>query len=197
MVWFQYLVLLGALAQLVGITLYIKETVKGIVKPNRMTWLMWSIAPLIASTAAFVDGVTWAALPVFMAGFGPFLVFISSFLSKKAYWKLESVDYWFGAFSAIGLILWAITKEPSIAIIFAILADGFAALPTLTKAWKHPQTEHSSAFSTGLFSALTSFTAVKSWSFSEIAFPCYLILICSSILFAINRKKLFNHKITN
>jgi hypothetical protein len=71
--YLPYLVFLGAAVQLVGIWSYIKDTVKGDAKPNRVSWLLWSIAPLIGTAAAISDGVTWEVLPVFMSGFGPLL----------------------------------------------------------------------------------------------------------------------------
>lgn len=187
----QYLVIFGALVSLVGIFSYIKDTLSGKTKPNRISWLMWSIAPLIATAAALSDGVHWAVLPVFMSGFGPFLVFIVSFVNKQAYWKLELFDYLCGAFSAVALVLWWVTKDPVIAIGFAIVSDFSALIPTLLKAWKHPETETVDAFTTGLFSALTSFPAIIVWTLSSYAFPLYLVFANSLLIFAITRKKLF------
>ena len=69
----QYLVFVGAGVQLLGIAAYVKETLRGKTKPNKVTWLMWSIAPLIATFAALSDGVTLAALPVFMSVLRHFL----------------------------------------------------------------------------------------------------------------------------
>jgi len=185
----QYFVLIGAIVQLIGIYSYIKQTLRGNTKPNRVTWLMWSVAPLIATFAALADKVTWAALPVFMAGFAPLLVFFASFINKNSYWKLGNFDYVCGALSLLALIFWAITKEPAIAIFFAIASDGIAAIPTIIKSWKYPETESVSAYATGLFNALTSFTATKTFGFSEIAFPIYLVLVNSSLTFSIYRLK--------
>jgi len=67
----QYLVFLGAAVNIWGAFFYIRDTLRGETKPNRATWLMWSIAPLIATVAALSQGVGWAVLPVLMAGFGP------------------------------------------------------------------------------------------------------------------------------
>lgn len=173
----QYFVLIGAIVQLIGILFYVRETIRGKTKPNKITWLMWIIAPLIATVAALSDGVRWAVLPVFMVGFGPLLVFIASFVNPKAYWKLTSFDYLCGVCSILALILWAITREPLIAIIFAIASDGFAAIPTIIKSWKYPETESVAAYTTGLFSALTSFFALKMFSASELAFPIYLVFL--------------------
>lgn len=186
----KYLVLLGALVSLLGVISYVKGTIKGDTKPNRVTWLMWSIAPLIATFAAFSTGVTWAVLPVFMSGLGPLLVFISSFINKNAYWKLEKFDYLCGFFSLLALILWFITKQPMIAIIFAIISDFFAAIPTLIKSVKHPETESVAPYTTGLFSAVTSFFAVKIWLFPEYGFSSYLVLINIVLIISVYWQKI-------
>jgi hypothetical protein len=188
--YLQYIVFIGAIVQLAGIIPYIKETLKGNTKPNRITWLMWSIAPLIATFAAISSGVGWSVLPVFMSGFAPLLVFIASFLNKNSYWKLASFDYLCGLCSVLALILWGITKEPTIAIVFSIASDGFAAIPTLIKSWKHPETETGSAYTTGAFNAFTSFFAIKAWNFSSYAFPVYLVIINTFLIFSVYRTKL-------
>ncbi len=183
----HYLVFVGAAIQMIGIALYIKETVKGNNKPNRMTWLMWTTAPLIGAAAGYAKGVGLAVLPVFMAGFGPLLVFIASFVNPQSYWKLQRFDYLCGLCSILALILWGITKEPIVAIVFAIASDLFAAVPTFAKAWKYPSTETISPYASGLFGALTSFTAIKTWSFAAYAFPGYLVLLNCGLIFTIRR----------
>lgn len=181
----QYVVLIGAVANLAGTSFYIKKTINGEIKPNRVSWLMWAIAPLIGTWAAFSDGVRWAVIPVFMSGFCPLLVFIASFVNPKAYWKLETFDYICGICSVLALVLWGITKEPLFAIVFAILSDGFAAVPTLIKSLKYSHTESFEVYFVGLFSALTGFFALKTISASELAYPIYLIFLNSSLIIAI------------
>jgi uncharacterized membrane protein len=184
-----YIVIVGAAINLLGGLYYVKDTLSGKAKPNRVSWLMWSIAPLIATAASLVAGVTWAVLPTFMAGFIPLLVLITSFASKDAYWKLERFDYFCGLFSLLALILWAVTKNPSIAIIFAIVADALAAMPTVVKGWKHPETESKSAYIGGLISALTAFVVITTWTFPEYAFPTYLVFIDIILLVPLYRKR--------
>jgi hypothetical protein len=186
----QYLVILGLVAQFSGDFAYIRGTLTGRLKPNRISWLMWAVAPLIAFVAALADGVRWAALPVFGAGFGPLFVFIVSFKNPKSFWKLGYFDYLCGIFSLLALILWAITKEPAVAIFFAIISDLFAAIPTLIKSWKYPKTESGWIFLTGIFSTLTILAAVKSWFFSQYAFALYICAIDTAFVLIINRQKI-------
>lgn len=171
----HYLVLLGAAVSLLGCLSYVRETLRGKTRPNRVSWLMWSVAPLIATAAGLASGVTWAVVPVFMSGFGPLLIFISSFSNRSSYWKLETFDYLCGAFSALALILWFVTRDPNVAIVFAILSDAVAAVPTLKKAWSHPGTETYGPYVGGLFSVCTGFLAMESLTFATLAFPLYLL----------------------
>ena len=153
-----------------------------------------AIAPLIATFAGISKGVTWAVLPVFMSGFGPFCILVASFFSKKAYWKLTKFDYVCGLFSALALVLWLVTKEANVAIIFAIIADGLAAAPTLKKAWTNPETESVVQYSAGLVSALTSFTAINLWVFPEYAFPVYLVVMDILLIFSVCAKRIFANR---
>lgn len=170
---------------------YIRAMFRGEARPNRMTWFMWSLAPMIATAAGLWSGVTWAALPVFMSGFMPFLIFLFSFVTRNAYWKLETFDWTCGIFSLLALILWAVTKQPDVAIIFAILSDGSAAIPTIQKAWSHPKTENWTPFGAGLISALTSYFAIQSWTFAACAFPTYLIVVNLIIVYSLLRRRSF------
>lgn len=163
-------------------------------KPNKISWLLWSIAPLIATAAAMSDGVRWSVLPVFMSGFAPLLVFIVSLFCPQAYWKLEKFDYLCGLFSFLALILWLITKQPLIAIVFSIASDGFAAVPTIKKSWFFPESETHTPYSTGVFNSLTSFFAISTWSFAALLFPVYLVFVNSAILFSLYHKKFFGKK---
>ncbi len=186
----EYLVLAAAFASLLAAGLYIRSMFRGGAKPNRVTWLMWSIAPFIATAAAASSGVGWAVVPVFMTGFAPFLIFTASFFAKRAYWKLHTFDYVCGALSAAALVFWVITMEPNYAIILAIASDALASIPTLTKVWRNPETESVWPFITGIFNALTSFVVAVTWNFSEIAFPAYLAIINALLIFSMYTRRL-------
>ncbi len=188
----QYLVILWAIANIWWTAWYIKDTLKGKTKPNRITRLIRAVAPLIATFSALHEGITRSILPVFIAGFCPLLVFLSSFYNKQAYRKIEKLDYICLGLSIIALILWFTTHNAILVIIFAILSDLFAAIPTIIKARKYPETETMICYIWGLFSASTSFFAIQSRQFIEIWFPIYLILMCGTVIIWILRGKYYN-----
>jgi hypothetical protein len=186
----EYLIFAVVIATLLSAFAYIRSMFKGSTKPNRISWLMWAIAPFIAVAAAKSSGVGWAVVPVFMSGLSPFLIFVASFLTKKAYWKLSVFDYVCGVLSGLALVLWYVTSNPNVAIVFAIASDGLATVPTFTKAWRYPETESVWPFITGVFGASSGLAAVTLWAFSEYAFPAYLLAVNAMLLIAICNKKL-------
>jgi hypothetical protein len=186
----EYIVLLAALASLLAAFVYIHSMFIGGTKPNRVSWLMWAIAPLIGTAAALSNGVGWAVLPVFMAGFSPFLIFVASFFATKAYWKLSTFDYVCGVLSAFALFMWWSTKDADIAIVFAITSDALASIPTILKAKTNPETESVWPFIIGTFGAASSLVIANFWTFSEIAFPIYLIGVNTMVLFALYQRRL-------
>jgi hypothetical protein len=181
-------VILGACLNLIGTSSYAIDTIKGKVKPNKISWLLWAIAPLIAFSAQVSQSFGLISLMTFAVGFGPLVIFISSFINKKAYWKITKFDIVCAGFSVIGLVLWQITKIGNIAILFSLLADGLASVPTILKSYKFPETESWAPFTIGTIGALISLLTVTNWSFGYIAFPIYIMSVNSIISFLIYTK---------
>lgn len=185
----QNFVIVGAIIAAIGSLSYIKDTLKGRVKPNRVSYLLWSLAPLIAFFAEIKQGVGIQALMTFVVGFLPLTIFTASFVNKKAVWNLTRFDLICGALSIIGLVLWYITKSGNIAIIFSILADGLASVPTVVKSFNYPETESAWPYFASTISAVLTLLTVKVWNLANIGFPLYIILI-TLVIFSLVQFKL-------
>ena len=168
-----------------GTIIYLLGTLKGKVKPNKVTWLLWAINPLIAFAAEIHQQVGIQSWLTFSIGFGPLLIFLASFVNKKAYWKITKADIICGLFSILGLSLWYLTRVGNLVIVFSIIADAFAALPTLYKAYHHPKTENFWSFLTASISGGITIFTIRYWNFETYAFPIYIFLINFLIAFAI------------
>ena len=192
-------VLVGALLNLMGSTTYAWNTFKGKTKPNRVTWFLWALAPLIAFSAQINQGVGLQSLMTFMVGFGPLVVFIASFLNKKAFWDITKLDIVCGVLSIFALILWAITGKGNVAIALSIAADLLAGVPTLIKSYKAPETEHPDVFRNGALSAGITLLTIKTWTFANYGFALYILLICLTLYGLIRFKlgKLINKRLSH
>jgi hypothetical protein len=170
-------VLVGALLLCLGGFSYLRDTLRGSVQPNRVTWFLWALAPLVAFAAQVGESVGIVALPTFIVGFIPLLILGASFFNPGAHWQMTRLDVTCGVLSLAGLALWAITKDADLAILLAILADALAAIPTLAKAYTAPESENDTLFWFGLANAAIGLLVVQHWHFAEYAFPAYLLVI--------------------
>jgi len=169
--------IIGAIIASLGGFYYLYETVTGKSQPNRVTWSLWALFPMItffAQRSQDVGAVSWVT---FVSGFTPILVVTASFFNKKAYWKTKPLDYVCMLAGFIGLGLWAITKDANLAIAFSIIADLFAAAPTVIKCYKHPKSESWIAYGLSTIGFSFSLLTIHSWTFQNYAFVVYLAFI--------------------
>lgn len=181
-------VLLSFVFSIFGTFTYIKGILEGRVKPNKITWLLWGLIPLIAFFAQISAGVTWPAVMTFTSGFFPLVIFAISFKSKGSKWKISKLDIICASISILGIILWLNTQDPISAIIFSIIADGFAGIPTITKAFFKPETEDLWGFVFPLLGAVVTLLTLTDWSLAYSAFPLYILGITSLLVILIKFK---------
>ena len=170
-------VILGSIIFFIGGISYLIDTLRGKARPNKVTWFLWSTVPMIAFVAEIKQGVGIQSLMTFMLGFSPILIFLASFVNKKSGRKIGKFDIICGSLSVIGLILWQITKVDNLAIFFSILADSSAALPTIIKSYKAPETENYHIYLAAVFYSLITLGTIKIWNFAHWAFPAYIFLL--------------------
>jgi hypothetical protein len=181
-------VFLGFAIAMVGATAYIRGILRGAVRPNVVTWSLWATAPMIAVIAQLSEGAGLRAVHTFSTAFGPMLIVITALIKRNAFAKIKKSDYIFGILSMMGLVLWYVTGEGVIAIIFAILADGFAASPTVRKLYAEPDTEDGRIFGLGILAAVISLLTITNWQFEQYGFALYIVII-NSIMFFPTLKK--------
>lgn len=187
----HWLVLISAVLGLTGTFAYIRDMFRGKSKPNLVTWGLWAFAPLVATGAALsADADGWATVRIFMSGFGPLLVFIFAFIIRQSNWKLSKFDYACGAFSIIALLVWLVANSPLIAILLLAVADLFATLPTIIKAWKYPETETLYTYFIGLLTASIVIPAIPVWNIENSAFQIYLLLANTALFLTVARRYL-------
>ncbi len=191
----HWLVAISALISLSGAFAYIRDMVRGKSKPNLVTWGLWAFAPLIATGAALTaDADGWATVRIFMSGFAPLLVFIAAFFVKQGYWKLSKFDYACGILSLVALAAWIVADSPILAILLAAIADLFATLPTILKAWKHPETETLYTYFVGLLTASIIIPAIPVWNIENVAFQVYLLIANTALFLCVLREYILKRK---
>ena len=168
---------------------YVKSIIFGTTRPNLVSWFMWTLAPLTGFFLQIKAGAGIASAGVFIAGFFPLITLIIFLFRKDNYWKISLFDIVCGSLAVLALIFYVFTHNLSVSIIFAILSDALAYLPTLKKSWYFPETESSSAYVGGALNNTIALSIIKNWSFAIYAFPAYLIFSNLLEICFIYRKK--------
>ncbi|MCD5422893.1 hypothetical protein LRS71_25675, partial [Rhodococcus pyridinivorans] len=174
-------VLLGAAFSLVGTLVYAAFTVRGAVRPNRVSWFLWGSAAMIAFLAQLDDGVGLPAVSMLAFAVGPFAIIAASFWNRQSCWRVSAFDLSCGTVSIVALILWLTLDSPVLAVLTAVAADAIGGIPTMVKAWKYPETERSVSYLCGTLNGLITLLSLQSWSLSQVAFPLYLVALGTSL----------------
>jgi hypothetical protein len=178
-------VYLGSAIGALGTAVYLRDTLRGTTKPNRVTWLLWAVAPLLATAVELDEGVGLRTLPTFMIGFMPLLVFVGSFHNPDSVWKIRRIDYACGLMSVVGTVVWLVTRNGVLAISAAIVADFLAGVPTLMKSWTHPETETVYTYVGAVLSMVILLLTIDHWTFDVAAFPIFIVCMGSIEVFLV------------
>ncbi len=174
-----HFVYLGAALGAAGSLVYVRDTLRGTTQPNRVTWLLWAFAPLLAFAVEIHSGVGLRALTTFVIGFMPLLVFVASFHNSAASWKIRRLDYACGAMSLAGTAAWLITRNGVVAIAAAIAADFMAGVPTMLKSWSNPESETVTTYIGAVLNSGILLLTIQHWTTEEAAFPLFIFVIAS------------------
>jgi hypothetical protein len=167
-------VVVGALIGIAGQTSYFRDTLTGRVQPNRVTFLMWALAPLLAFAVEVQAGGGLRSLMTFIVGFGPLMIFAASFAHRGSAWLLTRFDVICGVLSLVGLAAWLVTREGRYALVLAISADFLAGMPTGRKVWRAPETESLPLYVCATVNAVIALLTIDHWTLEEAAFPAYI-----------------------
>jgi len=193
----EYFSYFAILVGILGIGNYIYQIHKGTTRPNIISWIFWSIAPIIGIYVSYKSGVAIPFLiSTFVAGFMPAIVVVFALLRKNAVFKISKFDISCGIFSALAIIIWLTTKNPFLSLVFAILADLFAGIPTIIKSWKNSDSESIGPYLSGIINSIITFLIISNFTFVNYAFPLYLLVLNTIIIFSI-KKNYFRYRLSS
>ncbi|MFD0905314.1 hypothetical protein [Actinomadura sediminis] len=184
-----HFVFLAAAIGLTGSVRYAIATVRGSTRPNRVTWSLWAAAPLIGFFAQLDGGVGLPSVTTLSAGLGPLIVLLASFANRRSTARVGAFDLACGAVAVMALIVWVGLDRAPVAVVFAVLADGVGAVPTIRKAWGDPESENAGFYAlVGVNSTITLLT-IDRWTLDTWVFPGYMLAICLTLLAIIGLRR--------
>jgi hypothetical protein len=169
-------VFLAIAVSMVGAWGYVRDTLRGVTSPNRVTWGLWTVEGLLAFLIEVQDHVGLPALMTLTFGLVPLIVLVASFRHSHLAWKIGKFDIFCGAVSVLGLVFWIFVGQATVALLSFVAADQVAALPTLRKSWIAPSTETGRTFFLGSVNCAITLMALRHFTTAGALFPgCILV----------------------
>lgn len=168
-------ILISSVLALISPIVYSLAILKGEAKPHRTTRLVLLIITTLTTASLFAQGNRVAIYLAGVSTFQSIVVFTLSIKYGMGGWNKSDIICLI--FALIGIIIWQITKNPVIALYFAIGADFIGMIPAIVKTYHFPKTEVWSFFAIDVLAAIFSFLALKNWTLQEFSYPIYIMLI--------------------
>lgn len=179
----QFFAYISAILSIIMIIPYVVDIFKKTTKPERASWLIWTVLGLIAFFSQLAKGATDSLWLTGAQTISVLIVFILSI--KYGVGGLNKQDIKALIAAGIGLLLWAITKEALYALFIVITIDFIGVFLTTIKAYKDPKSETTSTWlisgTSGIFGAL----AVGSFNLVLLLYPVYIIIANYTVVAAI------------
>lgn len=158
--------ILAALLVIVGHAPYLRDLLRRKIEPHAYTWFVWSIVSGITLAGQLVSGAGWGALPTAVAE--AFTIVIFLFSLRFGLKHVTRTDTVFLVIALLGLIPWMLTKDPTLSVIIAVSIDLVAFIPTLRKAYLHPETETPLLYSTNVVRHVLSLLSLSSYNIATV-----------------------------
>lgn len=160
-----------------GTSAYVRRALQGRVKPHLVTWSLWAVVPYIAFFAQISEGVHLPAFITLVAGVNPTCTLLVSMRSRSAHWRTSRFDVLCGFAAGVGVVCWGVFADARYAIVFAIVADALAAVPTCAKSYTNPESESWIQYACLAVSSLIALASLQTWSFASYGWAAYLALL--------------------
>jgi hypothetical protein len=173
----DYKAVFGVIASLIGLVSsvpYLADILRRKTKPHLFTWLVWGI---LTSIAFFAQVARQGGAGAWVTGVTALTCFVFTALAVRYGEKdIKPID-WLSLLGALlGLLLWAFTSDPLLAVILITIIDLIGFAPTLRKAYFKPHEETAVFFFLSIWKFGAGLVALGSYNLTTCLFPAAVAL---------------------
>lgn len=125
--------------QALGFALIAVAVLRGRVRPNRYSWLIWSVVAALAAASSWQAGATWPLAGAAMNALGCIAILVLAL--RRGRHARNRTDTTCLTVAAVRVALWLLTDQPVIGLLFFLLADASGAVPTIRGVAADPSAE--------------------------------------------------------
>jgi hypothetical protein len=181
---------LGILAGIVGVAdtiPYVRDTVRGVTRPHRGTWLIWGVLAIVVCLSQRADGASWSLV---MAAAQAALTTLTFLLAiRLGEGGVSPIDMLLIAIAGAGVVGWVVAGEPLVATACVIGADVIGAAMMVPKVRRDPGSETLVTFAGASVGGALAAGAVGAVDLSLLAYPLYYCVINAMLAVLIHHQR--------
>lgn len=163
----------------IGAPFYLRDILRGKTRPERTTWLIWSVLAIIAFFSQLKLGARWSLVFIGLGAVGNLIVYGLSLRHGYDGWK--GGDKLALVVAGLGLVVWAVTRSPLAALLGVVIADFAGGVLTIQKAYRKPRSETTITWLFASTAWLLAALSVGRFSFDLLIYPLYMAGICLAV----------------
>jgi len=165
---------LAGLAGLVGTAPYVRDVIARSTRPQRGTWLIWSMLAIVVGLSQRADGATWSVVMAGAHAAGNGLVL--ALAVRYGTGRLSRQELALVAVAGAGVTGWVLADDPLVATVCVVAADLVALAMMVPKTWRDPGSETLSTFALASVGGALAVASVGALEPSLLLYPAYYCL---------------------
>lgn len=170
----EVLAIIAAVIAIVGNVPYLIDVIKKRVQPHPYTWLVWTIVSAVTFFGALAKGAGVGVIPIAAAEIFTIIIFLFSL--QYGFKRIVRSDTYFLIIALLGLIPWALTKDPTISVIIVVTIDLIAFIPTIRKTYRHPETETPALYSMNVVRHILTLFSLQAYNIATMLHSIAMIV---------------------
>ncbi|MBI5126772.1 MAG: hypothetical protein HZA80_03350 [Candidatus Taylorbacteria bacterium] len=179
--------IIAAILAIIGNVPYLIDIFKKKVEPHAYTWFVWTIVSGVTFFGQVAKGAGVGALPTAASEIFTLIIFIFSL--RYGFKHVTKTDTVFLIIALLGLIPWALTKDPTISVIIVVTIDVIAFIPTLRKTWLNPGTETPLLYGTNALRHILALFSLQAYNIATVLHSCTMIVTNSCMTGIIMKRR--------
>lgn len=164
---------------------YVIDIIRGKVKPERISWLLWTLLGLTYYfSAVFAEGATFFTFGELI---GPVIILILSLkfgVGGKSRFDLISL-----AVALVAFCLLFVVEGVLLGLVLALIVDGIGAMLTIRKLLIDPTSESKLFWGIGAVAGLLAIISLEKYDIETMLFPLYVVGLSTFIFFKAGKSR--------
>ena len=186
----ELVAVLGVSAGAIGIAdtiPYVRDTLRGVTRPHRGTWLIWGVLAVVVCLSQYADGASWSLIMAAVQAVLTSLIFVLSI--RRGEGGLSPTELVMIAIAAGGVVGWIVADEPLVATVCVVAADLIGAAMMVPKTYRDPESETLVTFAFASVGGALAAGAVGAVDLSLLLYPVYYCLVNGAIALLIYHRR--------